>query len=495
MRRIATLLTTFALSMSGLVFSSAHANGVPSNGTYVCTTGVITTETTNIYTITGGVVSGGGSCAGAVVIPAGVTGIGSQAFQNASSMISILIPESLTSIGYDNLPRGLTSIIVNANNLTFTSPTSGVDAGVLFDKASTAILGYPPAKAGTSYSIPAGVTSIGAEAFKNSTLLTSISIPSSVTSIAASAFRYSGLTSITVDSANANYTSSSGVLFNKASTTIIHYPNEKSDTSYSIPSAVTSIGSYAFEITNLTSITIPSTVTSIGSMAFENADCTSIILQANITSIEQYTFLGAKFTSITIPSTVTSIGNYAFAYSNNRITSVYFLGNAPATVGTDAFLDVASGAKAYIKPGATGFTTSGTPALWNGLAVEVVADAQVPIIANAYRADSLGTVYFTPLSSKLSKAAKKQIDTLVAANPASIYKVTGHVQKSIFAKNAKNDASLSLARAKAIETYLVSLGAGVNFTVVVDAGLVPAKNGASSKARRATLYAMTPVVQ
>jgi hypothetical protein len=41
----------------------------------------------------------------------------------------------------------------------------------------------------------------------------------------------------------------------------------------------------------------------------------------------------------------------------------------------------------------------------------------------------------------------------------------------------------------------VSLGAGVNFTVVVDAGLVPAKNGTSDKARRATLYAMTPVVQ
>jgi outer membrane protein OmpA-like peptidoglycan-associated protein len=125
-----------------------------------------------------------------------------------------------------------------------------------------------------------------------------------------------------------------------------------------------------------------------------------------------------------------------------------------------------------------------------------VASASVPpMIANGYRADKLGTVYFAPLSSKLSKSAKSQLEALVAANPANIYKVTGHVQKSIFAKNAKNDASLSLARARAIETYLVSLGAGVNFTVVVDAGKVPAKNGKSSKARRATLYAMTPVVQ
>lgn len=124
----------------------------------------------------------------------------------------------------------------------------------------------------------------------------------------------------------------------------------------------------------------------------------------------------------------------------------------------------------------------------------VIADipAQALVIANGYRADNLGTVYFAPLSSKLSKAAKKQIETLVAANPASIYKVTGYVQKSIL---SRNNASLSLARAMSIETYLVSLGAGVNFTVVVDAGLVPAKNGTSDKARRATLYAMTPVVK
>ena len=123
---------------------------------------------------------------------------------------------------------------------------------------------------------------------------------------------------------------------------------------------------------------------------------------------------------------------------------------------------------------------------------EVAAPSQVPIVANGYRADKLGTVYFSPLSSKLSKAAKKKIEASVIAHPAAIYKLTGYVQKS---GSSKNNASLSLARARAVETYLVSLGAGVNFTVVVDAGLVPAKNGTSDKARRATLYAMTPVVQ
>ena len=107
----------------------------------------------------------------------------------------------------------------------------------------------------------------------------------------------------------------------------------------------------------------------------------------------------------------------------------------------------------------------------------------------------MATVYFSPLSSKLSKADKKKLEAAVIANPSAVYKITGYVQKSILAKNAKNDASLSLARAKAIETHLASLGAGVTFTVVTDAGKVPVKNGKSKKARRATLYAMTPVVQ
>ena len=160
------------------------------------------------------------------------------------------------------------------------------------------------------------------------------------------------------------------------------------------------------------------------------------------------------------------------------------------------------GAKAYIKSGATGFDLDtdgdGNPGVWYGLIVEIVADSdadssvQAPVIANGHRADKLGSVYFQPLSSDLSNAASKEIKRLVTANPAAIYKVIGYVQKS---GSSKNNASLSLARAKAIEAYLVSLGAGVNFTVVLDAGLVPAKNGTSDKARKATLFTMTPVVQ
>jgi uncharacterized repeat protein (TIGR02543 family) len=271
MRRIATMITTLALAMSGMVFSPAQAAvPVPANGTYLCATGAPSSSTPN-YTITNGVVYAGGTCAGSVVIAAGVTSIGLIAFQG-SRLTSISIPSSVTSI-----------------------------AGLAFN--ATGLL--------TSITIPSSVTSIGEQAFTASAL-TSITIPSSVTSIGHSAFS-----------------------------------DSQSLTSVTIPSSVTSIPDGMFsESTSLTSVTIPSSVTSIGSGAF------------SMTSL----------TSVTIPSSVTSIGHSAF-YRATALGSIYYLGNAPATVDEDAFFGVASGAKAYIKSGATGFANVGTN--WNGLVVEV----------------------------------------------------------------------------------------------------------------------------
>ena len=295
------------------------------------------------------------SANGAITIPSEidgkpVTSIGYEAFYKCTGLTSITIPNSVTSIGdwAFNHCTGLTSINVASGNNYYSD-----NNGVLFNKKKTELIRYPEGKSQTSYTIPdsvtsiedcafdgcsgltsitipnsvtsigddafAGcsgltsitipnsVTSIGHWAFDGCTGLTSITIPNSVTSIGDYAFDgCTGLTSINVASENNYYSGNNGVLFNKKKTELIRYPEGKSQTSYTIPNSVISIGCYAFYgCTGLTSITIPNSVTSIEDCAFDG--CSGL-------------------TSITIPNSVTSIGGVAFDGCSG-LKDVYYTGS------------------------------------------------------------------------------------------------------------------------------------------------------------------------
>ena len=96
-----------------------------------------------------------------VTISDNATYIGYSAFQGCTSLTSVIIPAKVTSMGtlvfYEC--TSLLSIDVNENNQYFAS----ID-GVMFDKALTELIQYPGGRVGP-YSIPDGVTSIGAMAF------------------------------------------------------------------------------------------------------------------------------------------------------------------------------------------------------------------------------------------------------------------------------------------------------------------------------------------
>lgn len=198
-----------------------------------------------------------------------VIGIGKMALYKRVNIVSITIPDSVTTIGYAAFSEctGLTSITI-PNGVT--SIASEAFAGC------TSLI---------SFTIPERVVAIERSTFYKCTSLTSISIPNSVISIGDNAFKgCSGLTNIF------------------------------------IPNTVVSIGHFAFEgCTNLTSIAIPYGVTTIGNLAFaECKNLANVNIPDSVIEIGGWAFYECtSLTSITIPNSVEYIAETAFENCTN----------------------------------------------------------------------------------------------------------------------------------------------------------------------------------
>ncbi|MEN8825778.1 MAG: leucine-rich repeat domain-containing protein [Wenyingzhuangia sp.] len=84
--------------------------------------------------------------------------------------------------------------------------------------------------------------------------------------------------------------------------------------------AVTSIGDYAFQFSNLTSVSFPNSITSIGSSSFNSNSLTSLTLPDSVTSIGQTAFAFNAIQSITFPSHLEIIDSFVF--QDNLLTSI-----------------------------------------------------------------------------------------------------------------------------------------------------------------------------
>lgn len=226
------------------------------------------------------------NCSGltSVIIPNTITTIGDYAFYGCSGLTSLTIGKSVASIGYDafNGCNNLKELNWNAINCSSNGnmSTSNIETVTIGSEVEV---------------LPNGFV-IGSK-------ITEVTIPNSVTSIVGSAFyNCSGLASLTIGN------------------------------------SVTSIGNYSFYgCNNLISVIIPNSVTSIAPCAFSHCSkLKNVTLPNSLSSISYLTFENCiGLTNIVIPDSVTYIGSGAFKNCSNLRTVV--VSNSVDTIESGAF--------------------------------------------------------------------------------------------------------------------------------------------------------------
>ena len=285
--------------------------------------------------------------------------IPTNVFCNCNNLISIIIPNSVTSIRYGAF-SGTTWLKSQPDGLVYAGKVAycykgkmPVNTSIILKDDTKGIADYAFSGCSglTSVTIPNSVTHIGerafnycsglgfitipnsvkyigSEAFSSCSSLGYITIPNNVESIGSVAFwGCSGLTSIKVESGNQYYDSRNNcnaIIETNTNTLVAGCKNTI------IPNSVTSIGYSAFyNCSGLTSITIPNSVASIGNYAFYG--CSGL-------------------TSVTIPNSVTSIGWMAF-YCCSGLTKVISNIEKPFKISSDVFYSISSDAELFVPQG------------------------------------------------------------------------------------------------------------------------------------------------
>ena len=264
-----------------------------------------------------------------ITLGTGLKSIGQRAFMDCSGVESITIPDSVASIG-SNAFGGVPHIEYhgNATGAPWGAKTmNGVQEGdyLYYDTTYTTILAYLGSEG--QVTVPDGVITIGATAFKDNTGLYKVELPATVATIEDEAF--SGCSNLLMVTLPDTMESIGSSIFDGCSSLVsLVWPQGVSEipayafysceslASVRIPNTVTSIGMQAFcRCKSLTSITLPDSLQNLENFAFCYCEgLTSVTIPEGVTTISSSAFrLCSHLKSVTLPSTIESIKNYGFS--------------------------------------------------------------------------------------------------------------------------------------------------------------------------------------
>lgn len=272
-------------------------------------------------------------CSGitSLVVSEGVEVIDYGAFNDIGKVDSIVLPDSLTTLGEQpftwvevdsiTVPKNVSSIAptafmgcfikeiyVDAENPYFCSDENGI----LYNKDKTELLTLPSQYPGTSFTMPETVKKVDSYGLYLVSQVETLVLPEGLEELAIDAIgllktkkleipasltiidyrALSGmfwLEEIVVDEDNPNYSSLDGVLFNKDKTELVYYPEGKPDKEYAVPETVTKLSPDIHSALFLRKLIIQSDIEAPGYTSTRGT-VTDIVFEKNVTVIPEQMF-------------------------------------------------------------------------------------------------------------------------------------------------------------------------------------------------------------
>lgn len=141
--------------------------------------------------------------------------------------------------------------------------------------------------------LPATTAVVEANAFENCSALDTLCLSPLIRQFAPSA-GCSGLSAIIVPAESLTLSCAAGVLYDKEGTSLLWFPESKDGTEFRVPSAVESVGDYAFRNAGLAQVVLPASLAAIGREAFAGSQITSMDIPDNVEILPYGCFQGCS---------------------------------------------------------------------------------------------------------------------------------------------------------------------------------------------------------